>query len=63
MNGFTRKACPEDMKSPNEPPRGKPRGIQDLNPYDRRSRLRGIYIPQKRDTGCLVPLPQNQSVV
>jgi voltage-gated potassium channel len=34
---------------PNEQPRGKPRGIEDRNPQELRSKLRGIYIPRKRD--------------
>jgi hypothetical protein len=41
----------------NERPRGKPRGIQERNPQELRSKLLGIYIPQERDK---IPAPPAQ---
>ena len=43
--GFSTRSAPHE----NEPPHGKLRGIQDRNPEERRGKLRGIYIPRKRD--------------
>ncbi len=40
----------------NELPRGKPRGIQERNPQELRSKLRGIYIPQERDKNTRLAL-------
>jgi hypothetical protein len=37
------------VKAQNEAPRDKPRGNKDRNTQERRSKLRGIYIPRKRD--------------
>jgi hypothetical protein len=40
----------------NELPRGKPRGITERNPQERRSKLRGISIPRKRDKSARIAL-------
>jgi CxxC motif-containing protein len=50
---LTRTLPPEGIspadRPENEPSRGKPRDIQERNPEEQLSKLRGIYIPRKRD--------------